>query len=94
MLSLATTRLVVTGVSALGVSKVVGDIIKNNTVILTGSQKVLVGAGSLVLSSMIVEQACDHVNGVIDDVVEWRRRENLKTPAEAVTEQESGIVTP
>jgi hypothetical protein len=75
MLSLASTKLAVNIVSALGVSKVVGDIVKNNTTVLTGSQKFLVNAGGLVLGSMIVEQASNHVNRTIDDIVEWHRKE-------------------
>jgi hypothetical protein len=75
MLSLASTKLAVNVISALGVSKVVGDIIKNNTTVLTGSQKFLVNAGGLVLGSMIVEQASNHVNRTIDDIVEWHRKE-------------------
>jgi hypothetical protein len=75
MFSLASTKLAVNIVSALGVSKVIGDIVKNNTTVLTGSQKFLVNAGGLVLGSMVVEQACNHVNRTIDDVVEWHRKE-------------------
>lgn len=75
MLSLTSARLAANIVSALGVSKVVGDIVKNNTTVLTGSQKFLVNAGGLVLGSMIVEQASNHVNRTIDDLVEWHKRE-------------------
>jgi hypothetical protein len=48
-------------VGALGVQKVVGDIIKNNTVVVSTADKVLVSAGSLVLGSMIGEQATKHI---------------------------------
>lgn len=76
MISLTSAKLAANIVSALGVSKVVGDIVKNNTTVLTGSQKFLVNAGGLVLGSMIVEHACDHVNRTIDDLVKWQQRGN------------------
>jgi len=46
---------------ALGVQKVVGDIIRNNTVVVSTADKILVSAGSLVLGSMIGEQAQKHI---------------------------------
>ena len=58
-------------VSALGVSKVLGDIIKNNTTVVTTTDKVLVNAGSIVLGSMIVEKASNHVNAQIESVITW-----------------------
>ena len=75
MLSLTSTKLAINIVSSLGVSKVVGDIVRNNTTVMTGSQKFLVNAGGLVLGSMIMEHAMNHVNTTIDNVVEWHRRE-------------------
>ena len=58
-------------ISALGVSKVLGDIIKNNTTVVTTTDKVLVNAGSIVLGSMIVEKASNHVNEQIENVITW-----------------------
>lgn len=75
MLSLTSTKLAFNIVSSLGVTKVIGDIVKNNTTVLTGSQKFLVNAGALVISSMVVEQACNHVNRQIDELVYWHKRE-------------------
>lgn len=75
MPSLAVARLAINIVSSLGVTKVVGDIVKNNTTVLTTSQKFLVNAGGLVLGSMIVEKAIDHVNTTIDKVIELRNKE-------------------
>ena len=83
MFSLASTKLAVNIVSALGVSKVIGDIVKNNTTVLTGSQKFLVNAGGLVIGSMVVEQACNHVNRTIDDLLEWHKGEEPKGPLTA-----------
>lgn len=80
MLSLTSTKLAVNIVSSIGVSKVIGDIVKNNTTVLTGSQKFFVNAGGLVLGSMVVEQALNHVNRTIDDIVEWHRKETAEEP--------------
>lgn len=74
-MNLVTAKLALNIVASLGVSKVVGDIVKNNTTVITTSQKFLVNAGGLVLGSMIVEQACNHVNTTFDQVVEWRRQQ-------------------
>lgn len=49
-------------VGALGVQKVVGDIIKNNTVVVSTADKLLVTTGSFVLGSMIGEQAAKHIS--------------------------------
>jgi hypothetical protein len=51
-------------VGALGVQKVVGDIIKNNTVVVSTADRILVSTGSLVLGSMIGEQATRHISHV------------------------------
>ena len=58
-------------VSALGVTKVLGDIVRNNTTVVTTADKVLVNAGSLVLGSMIVEKASQHVSEQIEQVITW-----------------------
>lgn len=58
-------------VSALGVTKVLGDIVRNNTTVVTTADKVLVNAGSLVLGSMIVGAASKHVNEQIEQVIVW-----------------------
>jgi hypothetical protein len=58
-------------VSALGVTKVLGDIVRNNTTVLTTTDKILVNAGSLVLGSMIVEKASQHVSEQIEGVITW-----------------------
>lgn len=89
MLSLTSTKLVVNIVSSIGVSKVIGDIVKNNTTVLTGSQKFFVNAGGLVIGSMVVEQALNHVNRTIDDVVEWHRKETAETEEAPVASRAS-----
>lgn len=74
MPSYTLTRFAINALASLGVAKVVGDIIKNNTVALTTTQKILVNSGGLVLGSMIVDQASNHVNETIDNLIEWRRQ--------------------
>jgi hypothetical protein len=84
MLSLTSTKLAVNVISSIGVSKVIGDIVKNNTTVLTGSQKFFVNAGGLVIGSMVVEQALNHVNRTIDNIVEWHRKETSQ-PEDSTT---------
>lgn len=91
MLPLSTTKLAINLVSSLGVSKVVGDIVRNNTTVITPAQKFLVNAGGLVLGSMIVEHALDHVNDTIDQVVEWHRQEKVQ---DGVAEQVKAYTEP
>jgi hypothetical protein len=69
-------------VSALGVTKVMGDIVKNNTTIVTGMDKLLVTAGSLVLGSMVVERASEHVQEQIDSVIMWHANRGSDTTNE------------
>lgn len=65
------TKLAVHLVSSVGVSKVVNDIIRNNTDVLTTADAVKVAAGSLVIGSMIAEQASEHVTRRLDAVLTW-----------------------
>jgi hypothetical protein len=55
-------------VASLGVSKIVGDIVKNNVDVATTVQAVTVKAGSLVLSSIIIEQSSNHIERVANKV--------------------------
>lgn len=72
-------RLAVHLISSVGVSKVVNDIIKNNTNVVTTADAVKVAAGSLVIGSMIAEHASKHVNNRVDAAIAWyidRKDEN------------------
>ena len=82
MFSTPAVKLTINIVSSLGVSKVVGDIIRNNTTVLTTSQRLLVNTGGLVLGSMIVEQAIDHVNRTIDSFIDLHKKETLDSNIE------------
>jgi hypothetical protein len=59
--------------ASVGVSKVVNDIIKNNTTIVTTTDAVRVWAGSIVIGSMIADNAAQHVNDRVTEVLEWRQ---------------------
>jgi riboflavin biosynthesis pyrimidine reductase len=76
MQTVALTKLAINIVSGLGVSKILGDIIKNNTVVVTTSQKVMVNAGGIVLGSMLAEAAVDHVNATVDRIVDWHKTQD------------------
>jgi type III secretion system FlhB-like substrate exporter len=66
-------------VGALGVQKVVGDIIKNNTVVVSTADKLLVSTGSLVLGSMIGEQTTKHIAHVFSILKEPFNNDNDDT---------------
>lgn len=66
-------------VASVGVSKVINDIIKNNTDVVTTADAVKVATGSIVLGSMLAEHAMKHVNNRVDAVAAWhaeRKAEN------------------
>jgi hypothetical protein len=64
-------KLVVHVVASTGVTKVLNDVIRNNTTIETKLDAVKVWTGALVLGSMISEHASNHVNNRIDSVIAW-----------------------
>lgn len=68
-------------IASVGVSKVVNDIIKNNTDIVTTSDALKVWSGSIVIGSMIAEHASEHVNRRVSEVIAWRRSRKTSTPA-------------
>ena len=53
-------------VSSLGVQRVLGQVIKNNTVVVSTADKILLSTGSFVLGSMLVEQTHNHIKRVFD----------------------------
>jgi hypothetical protein len=53
-------------VSSLGVSKVISEVIANNTVVESTADKILVKTGTLVLGTMIGGHAKNHVSDMID----------------------------
>ncbi len=76
-------RIAVHLVSSIGVSKVINDIIKNNTNVVTTADAIKVTAGSLVIGSMIAEQAEKHVTNRIDSAYAWyQERKNEESSVE------------
>lgn len=58
-------------VAGMGVSKIVGGIVKNNVAIVTTADKVLIHAGTFVLGSIAWDQASKHVEQQFDTVATW-----------------------
>jgi hypothetical protein len=65
------TKLAVQVISGIGVSKVVKDIIANNTTVETTADAVKVWTGSVVIGSMASDAVSNHVNAKIDQVANW-----------------------
>ena len=72
-------RLALQSLAGLGVSKVIFEVVKNNTIITTAADKVLIKTGSLVIGSMLVDQAANHVGEQVDSAVAWyeERKANI-----------------
>ena len=75
-------KLAVQTVSGFGVSKILGDIVKNNVSIMTPAQAVSVKVGSFVLGSILWEQSSNHIERITDDLVKTiqKRNETPETP--------------
>lgn len=74
--------------ATIGVSKVIGDVIKNNVNIVTGVDAARVKVGTAVLGTLITGQATRYVESVIDGaVLKFNERvEKAKEKAEAEDE--------
>jgi hypothetical protein len=69
--ALPIAKLAIHAVSSFGVSKIVHDIIRNNTTIVTPLDQVRVTVGSLVIGSVIAQHASKHVNDRMDAALVW-----------------------
>jgi hypothetical protein len=58
-------------IAGIGVSKVVNDIITNNTTVENVGDAAKVWAGSIVIGSMVAANASEHVDTKFDAVVAW-----------------------
>lgn len=74
-MSIPMIKLVAQVFASISVSKVVSDVIRNNTTIVTTSDAVRVWGGSIVLGSMVADSAVKHVDARINEIIEWRRRQ-------------------
>lgn len=83
---LSTVKFVTNIVTGAGVSKVVNDVIRNNTTVETTTDAVKVGIGSVVLGSMIADKATEHVFAKIDAadrwITEFKQRKQDTEPAD------------
>jgi hypothetical protein len=76
-------KLVINVTAGMGVSKVVHDIITNNTTVESTADAAKVWAGSCVIGSMVADAASDHVNAKVDAVANWlEKRKAEKATAE------------
>lgn len=70
-------------VAGLGVSKVVSDIIRNNVTVLTPADLLKVRVGGLVIGSMVVEQASNHIARTADELVAWVEKKRTTETTES-----------
>lgn len=82
---LPAAKLVTQIVAGLGVSKILGDVIRNNVVIATKTQAVTVRVGAFFLGSMVWDQTSNHIDKVTDDVIALA--EKLKESKEETEEK-------
>lgn len=68
-LPIPAVKLVTQVVAGLGVGRIVSSIVRNNVSVISTFDKVVVNTGGFVLGSMIVEQANNHIERSVDDVV-------------------------
>jgi hypothetical protein len=73
---LPAAKLAVNIVASVGVSKVVGDFVKNNTTVITTADAVKVWAGRIVIGSLISTHASNHVNDHLDKAANWLSSRN------------------
>jgi hypothetical protein len=83
--SLPLGRLAVQVVSTVGVSKVINDIIVNNTNVQTTADVVKVWTGSLVLGAVVVEHTSDYVNTKMDQLAAWNEARKAEKAEPATT---------
>jgi uncharacterized membrane protein YqgA involved in biofilm formation len=76
MISVPLAKTAVHLISGLGVSKVVYSVIRNNATVVTTLDRVQVTIGSLVIGSMVGQQASKHVDERINAAVAWYENRN------------------
>jgi hypothetical protein len=78
LISLPAAKFAAQIAASLGVSKIVGDVIRNNVSVLTRFDAFRVWTGSAVITSLLVEQSSNHIDRVVDSVVAWREEQKEK----------------
>jgi hypothetical protein len=79
-------------VASASVWKIVNDVIKHNVAIETGADVVKVWTGSLIIGSMVADQASKHVNEKFDSALAWmeaRANENKGSNVPPVNPEDS-----
>lgn len=69
----------------LGLSKIVTDVVKHHVTITTTYDAVRVWAGGIVLSSIAVEQAANHVGRMVDEVAEFLEKKKADNEDTTIT---------
>jgi len=69
MLSVPLMKTAAQIVGGLGVSKIVLQVVQNNTTVVTLTDAILIRAGSLVLGSIAVDHATNHIGEMVDEMV-------------------------
>lgn len=75
-MNLPLARLGVHIVSTLGVTKVVGDVIRSNSIANTTADVLRLRVGEVVISSMILSHAKVYLDEQIDNAVSWYENRN------------------
>lgn len=86
--SLAIAKLAANIVAGLSVGKVINDIVTNNVAMITTTQKVLAHTGGFIIGSMVVDQACKHVDKQIDSLLDMGKKMQEEKAEEEKKEDE------
>ena len=65
-------------VGTVGVTKVVGDIIRNNVTIVTRMDSARVTVGSFVISSIAMDYTARHVSEYVDRAYAWHLKKKIE----------------
>lgn len=76
---LAFAKMAINFTAGAGVSKVINDIIRNNTTVETAGDAAKVWVGSIVIGSMAADAGSKHVNTKVDAVVNWFEQRKADT---------------
>ena len=79
----ALAKNVTTIVVGLGVGTIVKTIIRDNVIPATATQKVTVGAGTIVLAMMVGDATSNYTDAKIDAIVAWWASTKSKAPTPA-----------
>lgn len=81
-------KLVFHAAGTLGVQKILNDVVAQNTSVVTSFDAIRVAAGNLVLSSMLMQIASDHIDRRWYEMTSWMEEKKEKVEDEKRKEQE------